>query len=84
LGRLNVANIDLQRAFDLLLVLRAEALRATLWGFLALPDHLRSSNWVTETERILEEAMEVEERLEFIAVMMAAVTRRIEVIELLI
>ncbi|EGO61036.1 hypothetical protein NEUTE1DRAFT_37281 [Neurospora tetrasperma FGSC 2508] len=81
LGRSNVANIDFQRAFELLLVLRAEALRTSLWGFLALPDDLRPSDWVTETERILEAAREVEERLDFIAVIMAAVTRRIEFIE---
>ncbi|KAL0465500.1 hypothetical protein QR685DRAFT_453109 [Neurospora intermedia] len=93
LGPSNVAIIALHRGYDLLLVLSAEqirirttlqALRDTLRGFLALPDHLHPSNWVTETERILEEAMEVEERLDLITEMMAAVTRCIEFLEQLI
>ncbi|EAA32419.2 hypothetical protein GE21DRAFT_7460 [Neurospora crassa] len=91
LGPLNVAIIALHRGYyDLLLVLSAEhiqmrttlqALRDTLRGLLALPDHLHPSNWVTETARILQEAMEVEERLDFITEMMVAVTRRIEFLE---
>ncbi|KAK3501467.1 hypothetical protein B0T13DRAFT_487566 [Neurospora crassa] len=81
LGPLNVANVALHRGYNLLLVLSAEALQDTLREFLALPDHLHPSNWVIETERILEEAMQVEERLDFITEMMAAVTRCIEFLE---
>ncbi|EGZ68552.1 hypothetical protein NEUTE2DRAFT_74529 [Neurospora tetrasperma FGSC 2509] len=69
LGRSNGVNVDFQsvteRAFALLVLLREEqvriratlqALRAILRGLLALPDDLRPLNWVTEMERVLEEA----------------------------